>query len=58
MSREGGGSDRGTAKRGIQDTTAGILGACRRDLEENVSAWRHMDKLGHIWGMSQAQVSG
>jgi hypothetical protein len=45
VSREGGGSDRGAAKRGIQDTTAGILGACRRDLEENVSAWRHMDKL-------------
>ncbi|XP_059038531.1 uncharacterized protein LOC131836781 isoform X3 [Mustela lutreola] len=58
VSREGGGVGGGTERRGIQDTTASGPQACRGDLEEHVSAGSHVDKVGHIWSMSQAHRSG
>lgn len=59
MSSDGGGGRSG-ASRGIQDTNAGDSEACGGDLEEekNVCVRSHVDKLGHIWCMSQAQLSG
>ncbi|XP_044927401.1 uncharacterized protein LOC101670167 isoform X13 [Mustela putorius furo] len=58
VSREGGGVGGGAERRGIQDTTASGPQACRGDLEEHVSAGSHVDKVGHIWSMSQPHRSG